>query len=183
VYFYSLRYPACNALAPNCHLWHTQLYNIFLHYLINGAILGKKQDVFQVSVQLLSETLFILRRTERDMIGNAYWSTCKVPFISCPILIKLKVSRQIFEKYSNIKFNENPSSGSRVFPGGRMDRHEGDNCRFLQFCESAKNLTHDVRISCQLHTLIYAVNSQIGLLKISHYSFLFIKSHLSCMQV
>jgi len=27
----------------------------------------------------------------------------------------------IFEKYSNIKFNENPSSGSRVVPRGRTD--------------------------------------------------------------
>jgi len=30
------------------------------------------------------------------------------------ILIKLKLSRQIFEKYSNIKFYENPFTGSRV---------------------------------------------------------------------
>ena len=29
--------------------------------------------------------------------------------------MKLEFSRQIFEKFSNIKFNENPSSGSRVF--------------------------------------------------------------------
>ena len=28
---------------------------------------------------------------------------------SCPILMKLEFSRQIFEKYSNIKFHENPS--------------------------------------------------------------------------
>jgi len=30
-------------------------------------------------------------------------------------------SRQIFEKFSNIKFHENPSSGSRVVPCGRID--------------------------------------------------------------
>jgi hypothetical protein len=40
---------------------------------------------------------------------------------SCPILIKLEFSRQIFEKYSNIKFHENPSSGSRVVACGRAD--------------------------------------------------------------
>ena len=38
---------------------------------------------------------------------------------SCPIFIKLEFSQQIFEKYSNIKFHENPSSGSRFF---RADR-------------------------------------------------------------
>jgi len=38
--------------------------------------------------------------------------------------MKLEFSRKIFEKYSNIKFHENPSSGSRqVLPGGR--RGEG----------------------------------------------------------
>ena len=35
--------------------------------------------------------------------------------------MKLEFSRQIFEKYPNIKFHENPSSGSRVFPCGRTD--------------------------------------------------------------
>jgi len=33
---------------------------------------------------------------------------------SCRILTKLEPSQQIFEKYSNIKFHENPSNGSRV---------------------------------------------------------------------
>ena len=32
------------------------------------------------------------------------------------ILMKLEYSRQIFEKYWNIKFYENPYSGSRVIP-------------------------------------------------------------------
>jgi hypothetical protein len=42
-----------------------------------------------------------------------------------------------FEKYSNIKFHENPSSGSRVVPCGRTDGHDEANSRFLQFRESA----------------------------------------------
>jgi hypothetical protein len=35
--------------------------------------------------------------------------------------MELKFSRQIFEKYANIKFNENPSSGKRVVPCGQTD--------------------------------------------------------------
>jgi len=35
--------------------------------------------------------------------------------------MKLEFSQRIFEKYSNIKFHENPSSLSRVFPWGRID--------------------------------------------------------------
>jgi len=41
--------------------------------------------------------------------------------------MKLDFSRQIFEKYSDIKFNENWFIGSRVLPcgltDGRKDRH------------------------------------------------------------
>jgi len=30
----SLRYPACNAHAPYCHLWPVRMCSIFQHYLI-----------------------------------------------------------------------------------------------------------------------------------------------------
>jgi len=36
--------------------------------------------------------------------------------------MKLEFSEQIFEKYSNIKFPENPFSGSQVVPCRQMDR-------------------------------------------------------------
>jgi len=35
--------------------------------------------------------------------------------------MELEFSQQFFEKYSNIKFHENPSSGSRVVPCGQRD--------------------------------------------------------------
>jgi hypothetical protein len=58
--------------------------------------------------------------------------------------MKLKFSRQIFEKSSNIKFHENPSRRSRVIPygrtDGRMDRHDEANSRFSQFFERAYKL-------------------------------------------
>jgi hypothetical protein len=37
------------------------------------------------------------------------------------ILMKFKFSRKIFEKYSNMKFHENPSSGSRDVPCGQTN--------------------------------------------------------------
>jgi len=40
---------------------------------------------------------------------------------SCRVLMKLEFFRRIFEKCSNIKFNENPSSWSRVVPCGQTD--------------------------------------------------------------
>jgi len=37
--------------------------------------------------------------------------------------MRLEFSRQILEMYTNMKFNENPSSGSRVVPCGQTDRY------------------------------------------------------------
>jgi hypothetical protein len=81
----SLRYPACNAHAPYCHLWPVRLYNIFPHYLIKSAIFKKKIIEYKicavwVSLQGLPETSLILRRAEWDMVKNLHWSLCKVPF-------------------------------------------------------------------------------------------------------
>jgi len=44
---------------------------------------------------------------------------------------ELEFSQQILEKYSNTKFRENPSSGSRVVPYGRTDRHDEANSLFF----------------------------------------------------
>jgi hypothetical protein len=61
----------------------------------------------------------------------------------CQVLIKLELSRQIFEKYWYVKLHENPFSGSRVVPwwqtDGRTDRRDEVNTRFWQFCESVYN--------------------------------------------
>jgi hypothetical protein len=55
--------------------------------------------------------------------------------------MKLKFSRKIIEKYSNIKFYENLFNGSRVVPRGmshtETDRHDEANSRFSKFCVRA----------------------------------------------
>jgi hypothetical protein len=63
--------------------------------------------------------------------------------------MKLEFFGQVFEKYSNIKFHENPSRGSQVVlcgrtdgqtgtqTNGRADGHDVAKSRFLQFCERA----------------------------------------------
>jgi len=60
---------------------------------------------------------------------------------SCLILMKIKFSLDIFEKYSNIKFHEYPSRGSRVIPCGQADRrtdgNDETNSRFSQFCDGS----------------------------------------------
>ena len=70
---------------------------------------------------------------------------------SCKILKTLEISRDIFEKYSNIKFHQTPSSRSPVVLSGRTDRqrdrHDEANSRFSKFCERApKKLKGNTRI-------------------------------------
>jgi hypothetical protein len=75
---------------------------------------------FDFFYKFFSNTLLIPRRNERGMIKCTHVFIWSIRY-SCQILIKLEFSLQIFEQYSNIKFHENTSSGSRVFPRGRTD--------------------------------------------------------------
>jgi hypothetical protein len=93
-----------------------------------------------ISLQFLSQTFLIVRRIQRDIIINVQKSSCKVPVILVRFLIKLKFSPQIFEIYSNIKFHENSSSGSRVVPCGRTDRHNEVNSRFFAILLTRLNI-------------------------------------------
>jgi hypothetical protein len=128
----SPRYPTCNERATYYNLWHAPHYSIFPQFLIQGTIFEKfteQKFVFWFSLQRSSETFLIPRRNERDMIKIVYCSSVFSDFN--------ETFQQIFEKSSNIKFHELPSSGSRVVPCGRTDRHDEANSRFSQFCERA----------------------------------------------
>jgi hypothetical protein len=118
-----------------------RLYNIFPRYLINGTIFWKKlldiKCVLSFSTTF-SETFLILRRNEGDMIKNVYWSLCKSTHYSCPILMKVEFSGQIFEKYSNFKYHEHPSITSWVFAWGRTNRWTDITKLVVAFRNSAK---------------------------------------------
>ena len=82
-----------------------------------GTIFVKKhlniKRVFWVSLPLF-ETFLILRRIQLDVKKNWKRRHC----CYCQILNKFEFSRHVFEKSSNFKFHQHPSSGSLVVPYG-----------------------------------------------------------------
>ena len=75
-------------------------------------------------------------RCDQKPLLALLWST----LYSCSTLMKLEFSRQVFEKYSDIQFHENPSIGIRVVSCGRTDRNDEAHSGFSKICESAKTL-------------------------------------------
>ena len=67
-----LRYPACNAHTPYCHLWQARFYDMFStlsHKWYNYRKRNLEHTVFWLPLDIFfSETFLILRRNGRDMI-------------------------------------------------------------------------------------------------------------------
>jgi hypothetical protein len=141
----SLRYPACNAHAPDCHLWLDRSTIFFPTYIKNVTIFGKTllniKCASWFSIQLLSETFFIVRINKRDTVQNVYRSASEV---KCPLLLSRFngtwiLSTNFRKKNTQISnFMKIRSVGVELFNrGGRTDGHDEANGRFSQLCESA----------------------------------------------
>jgi len=83
----SITYSDCVSVALGIQLamHHARLYHIFLNYLINGKIFGKKVSKYKLRVLIFStnfsEIFLILKRTELYIIRNVHWYSCKLPVI------------------------------------------------------------------------------------------------------
>ena len=98
----------------------TQRWTLFFlpYYLIKSTG-GLLKYGFILLYTLCLNTLLILRRIQWDTI-NVHTSSCEVPVILVSFYSNLCFPTY-FRKFSNIKFHENPSSGSPVVPCGRTD--------------------------------------------------------------
>jgi hypothetical protein len=92
-----------------CDLCPVRLYHIFLHYLINGTIFGKKKIIQHKMCVLFfslsfSETFLILRRIQRDTIINVHWSSCKVHVILVRFERNLNFLNRVFKNTQKSNF-------------------------------------------------------------------------------
>jgi hypothetical protein len=138
----SLRHTACNVRAPCWHLWLAPL----MHSLQYFSTFSHKRHDFRKFIGhnmcvLSFPTTFVCRILHSEKKWARYDKKCILVFIqstlySYPILMKLQFSRQIFEKYSNIKFHENPFCGSRDVACGQKSGE--DEVVFLNFAKAPK---------------------------------------------
>ena len=114
----------CRLMYPACAI----LLSVACPALPCFSTLSHKRHEFMkqlVSIKcvLIFSTIFVWN-ISHSKINSAKYLICTWVFVSstrysCQISLKREFSGHIFEKYSNIKFHENPSSGRRVVPCGR----------------------------------------------------------------
>jgi hypothetical protein len=135
------------------HLQRLWLHHIFPHYLINGAIFGKKsldiKCIFRFSLHLLFETFLILRRTQRDIVINVKKFSCtKYPLFLLHFneiwhLNRLSKTQKYQISWKSVQWE--PSCFMRT--DRQTEIHDEVNSRFSQFSERAS--VYDAAV--QLH--------------------------------
>ena len=145
----SLTNAACGHIGI-CSLSGSTIYLILSH---QGHDFRKTFIEYKECLLIFSTTI-IRNRSHFKKKLLRFWHKCENVFMystcySCWILINLEFPQHIFEKNSNIKFHQNPSSRSQVVPCGRTDRqtdlmehgHDEANSPFSQFCQRASKRT------------------------------------------
>jgi hypothetical protein len=107
-----------------CHLWPSvsTIFSTLSHKLHD---LRETYIVHKICILIFSKT-FCNTSLYKKNSARCYYR-CKYVFMystcyASQILMKLEFSRQIFEKYSSIKFHKNSSSGNRFVSCGWTDQ-------------------------------------------------------------
>jgi len=143
----SLSHPACIVLTPYYIIpFCLTGCTIFFHIISKTIQFSRKKSwnvkcEFWLSLELLSKAFLILRRIQPDTVINVHTSPSKVPVNFCLILITLKLSWQIFKNSSIIKFHENPSIASQIFPCSRQTDRTKITVAFCNFVNAPKNVS------------------------------------------
>jgi hypothetical protein len=154
----SLRYPLSNVRAPIV-ISSLSGSTIFFHIISQTARFSKKRYwAWNERYDFLynfSLKPFLFWEELSETLSQRYIGLQ----VKYPLLLshfnETWTSRQIFEKYSNMKFYKNPSNGNRAVPCGWTDRHDEANSRFSQFCELAKKSCHKYTCNIILFTAAF----------------------------
>ena len=135
----SLRYPACNAHAPYCHLLPVRLYKILPHYLTNGWFSqgGGAREVTEHKMYV-----DCLHNTEElsDIWSKLYTGLYPQHPLFLSILMKPEFSRQILRKILKYKISWKFVQWQPSCPmwiDGRTDIRDEAKTLFSHFCERA----------------------------------------------
>jgi hypothetical protein len=140
----------CACAVLYCYLWPVWFHPNVPHYLTNSIIFGKKlldtKWVFWFSLQILSETLPILRRIQRQTI-HAQTSSCKAPFILVRFSSNLNFLDGVLKNPQISYLMKIRPVGAKLFHADgqtaesrQANRHDKANGHFSQFCERAKTI-------------------------------------------
>jgi hypothetical protein len=122
------------------NLWNCciQLVDLFESYNDARTCERQMKCEFWFFVQLLSETFFILRKNEQNMIKKSVGLHIKYPLF----LSDFNETWIFLDRFSNntqiSQFVKICPVGAKLFyVDGWMDRHDKANSRFSQFCKNA----------------------------------------------
>jgi len=118
-----------SACAILYYQWPVWPFHIFLHYLINGTIFGKKVIEYKLCVLIFSTTFVWNTSHSKKNSGRCYHKMYTGPHVKCSLFLSDFNETWIFsidppppKKNSNTSFHENSFSGSPVVPRTNMTK-------------------------------------------------------------
>jgi hypothetical protein len=118
-------FPTCTHIFYRFMFYHHQqppvwLHRIFSHYFMKVKIFEIYSTEHKMCV-LVFCTTFVWNISCSNQNGAGYYHKCMLVLMystdcSGQVLIKLVIFKQIFEKYSNVRYHKIPSNWSRGFP-------------------------------------------------------------------
>ena len=108
----------------------------------------KRHDLKQKSCVSIFSTTCLKNFSFQEKLGQIWLKKYICLHVKYPLFLsyvnEIRIFSIIFEKYSNIKLRENPSSWSRVVPCGRADGRQTDMTKlevaFRNFANAPKNV-------------------------------------------